>query len=74
MQWVAGFDMEDAMILSKSSVDRGLAHSSLYKVETIDLTDQKGKYLVRFPRCKKRGGCGKQGGLTKEVKRSHLQF
>lgn len=37
-----GYDMEDAMILNKSSVERGFAHASLYKTETIDLRDERG--------------------------------
>lgn len=28
-----GYDMEDAMILNKASVERGLAHASVYKTE-----------------------------------------
>ena len=36
-----GYDMEDAMILNKSSVDRGLAHGSLLKTEVVDLTTYK---------------------------------
>ena len=28
-----GYDMEDAMILNKASVERGLAHASVYKSE-----------------------------------------
>ncbi|XP_077245780.1 nuclear RNA polymerase A2 isoform X2 [Tasmannia lanceolata] len=39
----SGYDMEDAMILNKSSVDRGLFHGQIYQVETIDLTDQREK-------------------------------
>lgn len=35
-----GYDMEDAMILNKSAVERGLAHGSLYKTEMIDLSDR----------------------------------
>ena len=31
-----GYDMEDAMILNKAAVDRGLAHGSLIKTEVID--------------------------------------
>ncbi|KAF8403657.1 hypothetical protein HHK36_011761 [Tetracentron sinense] len=38
----SGFDMEDAMILNKSSVDRGLCHGHIYQTETIDL-EQSGK-------------------------------
>lgn len=40
-----GYDMEDAMILNKSSVDRGFAHAYLYKTETIDLREDRGKDL-----------------------------
>ncbi|XP_074659731.1 DNA-directed RNA polymerase I subunit RPA2-like [Tubulanus polymorphus] len=32
-----GYDMEDAMILSKSSYERGFCHGSIYKTEFIDL-------------------------------------
>lgn len=44
-----GYDMEDAMILNKSAVERGLAHASLYKTETIDLRDEKGSKSVFEP-------------------------
>lgn len=37
-----GYDMEDAMILNKSSVERGFAHASLYKTETINLREERG--------------------------------
>lgn len=33
-----GYDMEDAMIINKSSMERGLCHGQIYKTETIDLT------------------------------------
>ncbi len=36
-----GYDMEDAMILNKSSMERGLAHGSMYKVECVDLREDK---------------------------------
>lgn len=36
-----GYDMEDAMILNKSSVERGMCHGQIYQTETIDLTDSK---------------------------------
>ncbi|XP_022087163.1 DNA-directed RNA polymerase I subunit RPA2-like [Acanthaster planci] len=32
-----GYDMEDAMILNKSSVERGFCHGTIYKTEEIDL-------------------------------------
>ena len=37
--------MEDAMILNKSAVDRGLAHGTVIKSETVDLHDDKGKHM-----------------------------
>ena len=40
-----GYDMEDAMILNKSSVERGFAHASLYKTESINLSKEKGTDL-----------------------------
>ncbi|PWA86659.1 nuclear RNA polymerase A2 [Artemisia annua] len=39
----SGYDMEDAMVLNKSSVDRGFAHGHIYQTETIDLADEKSK-------------------------------
>lgn len=38
--------MEDAMILNKSAVDRGLAHATVIKTEVIDLRDERGKNLA----------------------------
>ncbi|GAB2280980.1 DNA-directed RNA polymerase I subunit RPA2 [Dionaea muscipula] len=37
-----GYDMEDAMILNKSSVERGMCHAQIYKTENVDLTLDKG--------------------------------
>ena len=37
--------MEDAMILNKSAVERGLAHGTVIKSETVSLSDDKGKSL-----------------------------
>ncbi|KAI3993995.1 hypothetical protein MKX01_003008 [Papaver californicum] len=34
-----GYDMEDAMILNKSSVERGMFHGQIYQVETVDLEE-----------------------------------
>lgn len=39
----SGYDMEDAMVLNKSSVDRGMFHGQIYQTETIDLAEQGGK-------------------------------
>ena len=36
-----GYDMEDAMIISKSSYERGFGHGCIYKTEVIDLSDQR---------------------------------
>lgn len=38
-----GYDMEDAMILNKSSVDRGMCHGQIYQTETIDLSNESNK-------------------------------
>jgi len=35
-----GFDMEDAMILNKSSYERGFGHASVYKTVKVDLQDE----------------------------------
>ncbi|KAL6562796.1 DNA-directed RNA polymerase I subunit RPA2 [Orobanche hederae] len=36
----SGYDMEDAMVLNKSSVDRGMCRGYIYQAETIDLSEQ----------------------------------
>ncbi|CAL1402187.1 unnamed protein product [Linum trigynum] len=36
-----GYDMEDAMILNKSSVERGMCHGTIYQTETVDLTEDR---------------------------------
>ncbi|CAL8465768.1 g5304 [Coccomyxa elongata] len=41
-----GYDMEDAMILNRSAVDRGLSHGTLFKTEGLDLREDKGKTMV----------------------------
>ncbi|XP_012068704.1 DNA-directed RNA polymerase I subunit 2 isoform X1 [Jatropha curcas] len=38
-----GYDMEDAMILNKSSVERGMFHGQIYQTETIDLSEEGSK-------------------------------
>ena len=35
-----GFDMEDAMILNKSSYERGFGHASVYKTMKVDIKDE----------------------------------
>ncbi|WJX93025.1 DNA-directed RNA polymerase I subunit RPA2 [Trifolium repens] len=37
-----GYDMEDAMILNKSSVERGMFHGQIYQTETINLAEKQG--------------------------------
>nr|CAB3265012.1 DNA-directed RNA polymerase I subunit RPA2-like [Phallusia mammillata] len=41
-----GYDMEDAMILNKGSLERGFAHSSVYHTELIDLSKKVGDRSV----------------------------
>lgn len=41
-----GYDMEDACILNKSSVERGFAHGRLIKTEMINLTKERGNKQV----------------------------
>ncbi|XP_051503671.1 DNA-directed RNA polymerase I subunit RPA2 isoform X2 [Myxocyprinus asiaticus] len=44
-----GYDMEDAMILNKSSWERGFAHGTVYKTEIIDLSEKvKGEDSIVF--------------------------
>lgn len=38
-----GYDLEDAMILNKSSYERGFAHASVYKSVCVDLVDERNK-------------------------------
>jgi DNA-directed RNA polymerase I subunit RPA2 len=38
-----GFDMEDAMIINKSSYERGFGHASLYKYKKVDLREERVK-------------------------------
>ncbi|KAI5063258.1 hypothetical protein GOP47_0021805, partial [Adiantum capillus-veneris] len=43
-----GYDMEDAMIINKSSMERGLCHGQIYKTETVELMklNKKGDGLI----------------------------
>lgn len=50
-----GYDMEDAMILNKSAVERGLAHGTVIKSESIDLRDDRGKDQKFAPEASKPG-------------------
>ncbi|CAL9001357.1 unnamed protein product [Prunus brigantina] len=38
-----GFDMEDGIVLNKSSVERGMFHGQIYQTETVDLSAQKSR-------------------------------
>ena len=40
-----GYDLEDAMILNKSSYERGFAHASVYKSVCVDLVDERNKAM-----------------------------
>lgn len=41
-----GFDMEDAMILNKSSYERGFGHASVYKTMVVDI-EEEGKMIAK---------------------------
>ena len=43
-----GIDMEDAMIVNKSSYERGFAHASVYKTYTVDLNERLGSKDAEF--------------------------
>ncbi|EDV29396.1 uncharacterized protein TRIADDRAFT_51662 [Trichoplax adhaerens] len=45
---IQGYDMEDAMILNKSSVERGFAHATIYKSEVINLNSKTADGLEIF--------------------------
>jgi DNA-directed RNA polymerase I subunit RPA2 len=60
-----GYDMEDAMILNKSSYERGFGHASVYKTFVVDLkeeakqaTNTSGSAEARFGNPVKGGGRG----------------
>lgn len=40
--------MEDAMVINKSSYERGFGHGTIYKSEFVDLNDKK-SYFTRAP-------------------------
>ena len=40
-----GYDMEDAMILNKSSYERGMGHGCVYKSHTFQLNETSGGIL-----------------------------
>jgi DNA-directed RNA polymerase I subunit RPA2 len=42
-----GYDMEDAMIINKSSFERGFGHGCMYKTTTIDLDEEEKKATSR---------------------------
>eukprot|EP01080_Neovahlkampfia_damariscottae_P002872 gene2872-4715_t len=44
-----GYDMEDAMIVNKSSYERGLAHGSMIKTKFIDFKDEFKQYSNQNP-------------------------
>lgn len=46
-----GYDMEDSMILNKSSFERGFGHASVYKTKIVDITtegDHTGKNIDKL--------------------------
>eukprot|EP00873_Tetraselmis_striata_P041965 jgi/Tetstr1/462229/TSEL_000628.t1 len=50
-----GYDMEDAMIINKSSMERGFGHGTLHKTEVVDLKEDKSAQMVFAAEPLKRG-------------------
>lgn len=63
-----GYDMEDAFILNKASVERGFAHASMYKTYRVDLAashDSAAEYLCgRIGGANSSAGANNNGGRT----------
>ena len=53
-----GYDMEDAMIINKSSFERGFGHGSVYKTDTIDLRERGSSGFEQFANPRKRTPSG----------------
>ena len=72
-----GFDMEDAMIINKSAIERGFMHGCMYKTETVDLKDRRASkasaatHVFQAPSRdemrRERMTKGKQAGSTRAV-------
>jgi DNA-directed RNA polymerase I subunit RPA2 len=43
-----GYDMEDAMVINKASLERGLAHGTMYSTQVIDLDQLRGLATCLF--------------------------
>ncbi|CAN0059573.1 unnamed protein product, partial [Ectocarpus sp. 4 AP-2014] len=68
-----GFDMEDAMILNKSSFERGFGHASVLKTFAVDLRDVAGKgagpaAVARLKFCNVKPGSVGAGGAAAATK------
>uniref|UniRef100_A0A914WPW3 DNA-directed RNA polymerase n=1 Tax=Plectus sambesii TaxID=2011161 RepID=A0A914WPW3_9BILA len=48
-----GYDMEDAMVINKSSFQRGFAHGTVVKVERMNLTEKRDKHEIMMADPKK---------------------
>lgn len=62
-----GYDMEDAMILNKSSVERGFGHGTLIKTEQIDLKDERAAKMEFAPQPLPPEAAGKLAGKLGEA-------
>ncbi|XP_057292980.1 DNA-directed RNA polymerase I subunit RPA2-like isoform X4 [Hydractinia symbiolongicarpus] len=63
-----GYDMEDAMIINKGSLERGFAHGQIYKTEVVNLSkvgDERGTCSLRFS-CDTNSPCFKNGLIDKD--------
>ncbi len=69
-----GYDMEDAMIINKSSMERGFAHGSLHKTEQVNLREDRGssKGILAAEPADARTVCGMAVNHTSLSRALHL--
>lgn len=65
-----GYDLEDAMIINKSALDRGFAHATLIKTETVDVKEGQGRGAAASAKVSRRGRAAQRATNDAEEKAS----